>query len=81
MLGFSHSKHDLIVHSTKPLNAEPPLDRLRSGFFTKTEDFYIRSHGDIPDLDAETHKVQVTGQVGAPPSRCFPLCRCDWCVQ
>ncbi len=30
MLGFSHSKPDLIVHITKPLNTEPSLDRLRN---------------------------------------------------
>lgn len=63
MFGFSTSKLDLIVHSTKPLNAEPPLDRLRSGFVTKTADFYIRSHGNVPDLDSETHKVRVTGKL------------------
>ena len=66
MLGFSHSKPDLIVHSTKPLNADPPLHRLRSGFVTKVADFYIGSHGDVPALDAETHKVRVTGQVEQP---------------
>lgn len=66
MLGFSHPKPDLIVHSAKPLNAEPPLDRLRSGFITKTADFYIRSHGNIPDLDAETHTVRVRGVVKHP---------------
>ena len=66
MLGFSQSKPNLIVHSTKPLNAEPPLDRLRSGFVTKTADFYIRSHGNVPDLDAETHKVRVTGKLKQP---------------
>ena len=63
MFGLSSPKPDLIVHSAKPLNAEPPLDRLRSGFVTKTADFYIRSHGDLPDLDADTHRVRVTGKV------------------
>ncbi len=63
MFGLSNPKSDLIVHSAKPLNAEPPLHRLRSGFVTNTSDFYIRSHGDLPDLDAETHKVRVTGKV------------------
>jgi sulfite oxidase len=66
MFGLSHPKPDLIVHSAKPLNAEPPLDRLRSGFVTKTADFYIRSHGNLPDLDADTHKVRVTGKVRQP---------------
>ena len=51
MFGLSNPKPDLIVHSAKPLNAEPPLERLRSSFVTKTADFYIRSHGDLPDLE------------------------------
>ena len=63
MLGFLVSKPDLIVHSAKPLNAEPPLDRLRSGFITETANFYIRSHGNIPEIDPDTHKVRVTGKV------------------
>lgn len=56
-------KLDLIVHSAQPLNAEPPLDRLRSAFITRTSDFYIRSHGNIPKIDANSHKVLVTGKV------------------
>jgi hypothetical protein len=39
MFSPSRPKTDLIVHSAKPLNAEPPLDRLRSAFLTKTADF------------------------------------------
>ena len=66
MFGISNAKPDLIVHGTKPLNAEPPLDRLRGSFVTKTADFYIRSHGDIPQIDAATHAVRVTGKVGRP---------------
>jgi sulfite oxidase len=66
MFGLSHPKPDLIVHSAEPLNAEPPLDRLRAGFVTKTADFYIRSHGNLPDLNADTHKVRVTGKVRQP---------------
>lgn len=63
MFGLSHPKHDLIVHSAKPLNAEPPLDRLRSAFVTNTADFYIRSHGNLPEIDAAEHTVHVTGKV------------------
>ena len=63
MLGLSRSKPDLIVHSTKPLNAEPPLDRLRSSFVTKTADFYIRSHGELPDIDTDAHTIRITGKV------------------
>ncbi len=57
---------DLIVHSRDPLNAEPPLDRLRAAFLTSTRDFYIRSHGDMPVLDPAAHRLRVTGRVSRP---------------
>ena len=68
MLGLFQSEPQLIVHSTTPLNAEPPLDRLRRSFITDAADFYIRSHGDTPAIDADTHTISVTGLVGTPRS-------------
>ncbi len=55
----------LIVHSEHPYNAEPPLDRLRATPITPQRDFYVRSHGDIPPLDAATHKLRIDGRVSA----------------
>ena len=66
MFGLSPSKPGLIVHSAEPLNAEPPLDRLRRSFITDVADFYIRSHGDLPKLDAATHAITVAGMVETP---------------
>ena len=66
MVGESASRQGLIVHTTSPLNAEPPLDRLRRSFLTEVTDFYIRCHGDLPEIDAETHTVTVSGLVGTP---------------
>ncbi len=63
MSGPSAIRRDLLVHSAEPLNAEPPLDRLRSAFVTPADTLYIRSHGGIPDIDPRAHKVRVTGQV------------------
>lgn len=63
MFGLSASKPDLIVHSAQPLNAEPPLDRLRSAFVTAVGDFYVRCHGNVPEIDPDTHRVTVTGMV------------------
>ena len=57
---------DLIVHSTQPFNAEPPLERLRASFLTPQHDLYIRSHGDVPHLDAATYTVTVAGLVTTP---------------
>ncbi len=57
---------ELIVHSQAPLNAEPALDRLRASFITAAQDFYVRSHGNIPMLDATAHRLRVGGQVSRP---------------
>lgn len=60
------SKPELIVHSSTPLNAEPPLYRLREYFITPQRFFYVRSHGNIPDLDAASHRLAVRGKVATP---------------
>ncbi len=56
----------LIVHSDHPFNAEPPLHRLRAAFITSQSDFYVRTHGTIPRLDAATHRLRVDGRVARP---------------
>jgi len=56
----------LIVHSEHPFNAEPPLHRLRAAFITPRSDFYIRSHGAVPRLDAASHRLRVDGLVATP---------------
>ena len=66
MFGLPSLTRSLIVHGAHPLNAEPPLDRLRGRFITDVANFYIRSHGAMPDLDGDTHEVRVTGQVARP---------------
>ncbi|MDP4024084.1 molybdopterin-dependent oxidoreductase [Methylobacterium sp. NEAU 140] len=55
----------LIVHGRAPYNAEPPLARLRAAFRTAAEDFYVRSHGDLPAIDAAAYRLRVAGG-GAP---------------
>ncbi|GEO99271.1 molybdopterin-dependent oxidoreductase [Methylobacterium haplocladii] len=66
MLGLFQRKDRLIVHGEAPYNAEPPLDRLRAAFLTDQADFYVRSHGDIPDLDADDYRLTVGGMVATP---------------
>ena len=53
----------LIVHSTHPFTAEPPLARLAIAPRTSARDFYVRSHGAIPRLAAGSHRLSVTGLV------------------
>ena len=57
---------DLIVHSKAPYNAEPPLDRLRAAFVTPQQLLYVRSHGDIPEVNAASHRISVEGLVSQP---------------
>ena len=61
---FKHP--ELIVHSTAPFNAEPPSAELRKHFLTPQSLFYVRSHGDIPELDGAAHRVAVTGRLARP---------------
>ncbi len=60
------SKPELIVHSTSPFNAEPRPDRLAASFLTATPDFYVRSHGTIPEPDGHAHRLTVGGLVATP---------------
>ena len=60
------TKPDLIVHSREPFNAEPSLAHLRASSITAQPDFYVRSHGAIPQLDEKTHRLRVMGQVATP---------------
>lgn len=62
------SQCELIVHSDIPLNAEPSLARLAATFLTPQSNFYIRSHGEIPQLDAATHKISICGAAVDPQS-------------
>jgi sulfite oxidase len=56
----------LIVHSETPFNAEPPLDRLRAGFMTPQSAFCVRSHGNVPVLSEDTHRLRIQGRIARP---------------
>ncbi len=75
MLDPLRRKSDLIVHSRTPFNAEPPLDRLRRALVTGCEDFYVRSHGNIPRLDGTRHRLRVDGMVRTPLDLSMPALR------
>ncbi len=53
----------LVVHSKEPYNAEPKLSRLRASMRTAQADFYVRSHGNIPQIEAARHRLRVKGRV------------------
>jgi len=57
---------ELIRHTGKhPLNCEPDLRRLYdAGFITPNELHYVRSHGAVPRLLEEYHKLEITSFEG-----------------
>ncbi len=57
---------NLIVHSEQPFNAEPELATLRRSYATDQKDFYVRSHGNVPEIDAGRFSLKVEGLVATP---------------
>jgi sulfite oxidase len=56
----------MIVRSDFPYNSEPPKKQLSQNFITPNNLFYVRNHGEIPDIDPKTYKFTVTGLVNQP---------------
>ncbi|HZQ09473.1 MAG TPA: molybdopterin-dependent oxidoreductase [Anaerolineae bacterium] len=54
------------VHSESPYNGEPPVDLLRENFTTPSELFYVRNHGNVPEINATTYRLVVNGMVEHP---------------
>ena len=55
-----------IVHSDAPYNAEPSLATLRDKPATPQGDFYVRSHGNVPEVEAGDFVLSVGGLVATP---------------
>jgi sulfite oxidase len=54
---------DLIVHEREPFNAETSLAALAEGPVTPTDAFYVRDHGDVPEIDHTEWRLEVRGLV------------------
>ena len=52
-----------IVRSETPFCGGPPLDQLAASYLTPVERFFVRSHGSVPRLDREAHRISVDGLV------------------
>ncbi len=60
---IERAEANLVVHSTSPLNAEPPMDRLVASFITPQKNLYIRTHGEVQHIDGASHRLTICGQV------------------
>jgi DMSO/TMAO reductase YedYZ molybdopterin-dependent catalytic subunit len=58
----------LVVHGVHPLNCETPIPQVMGGVTMPSAHFYIRNHYEIPDVDADTYRLAVSGIVGSPLS-------------
>lgn len=62
---------DMIVHTERPFNAEPPYYALRHMITPKTL-HYRRQHTPVPVVDKDTYRVKV-GFEGADPLKAFSM--------
>ena len=56
----------LLVHTKVPMNAETPLPDLVRSWVTPVDSFFIRSHGNTPQINAESFRLSVEGLVDTP---------------
>ena len=55
----------MIIREKEPANLEMPFGLL-DGFITPNEQFYIRSHFPVPELDLSTWRLEIDGAVEQP---------------
>ena len=61
------AKHpDFIYYEKEPLNGAPPPFLARGEFLTPFGLFYIRCHGNVPELDAVSYRLRLQGLVATP---------------
>ena len=61
------AKHpSFVVRSAEPLCGGPDLGRLVAHAETPVEDLFVRNHGAVPAIDANTHMLAVDGLVHRP---------------
>ena len=71
-MSLAQRSRELIVRRQLPLNAEPPLRLVASAMLTPRGSFFIRSHGTIPELDADRHRLRIGGHVRKPLDLTLP---------
>ncbi|MCC7421552.1 MAG: molybdopterin-dependent oxidoreductase [Planctomycetaceae bacterium] len=56
----------LRVHTREPMNAEPPPADLLGSWLTPISSFYVRTHGNTPELDPKSWRLTIEGLVEKP---------------
>jgi len=60
-------KHpEFVVRSSNPFNGGPPTHLLKRSYITPTDLFFARNHGDVPDVDVDSYRLEITGKASGP---------------
>lgn len=57
------ARHELLVRSETPFNAEPGLEKLPQSYLTPVENFFVRNHGTQPTIDPQAYRLTIDGAV------------------
>ena len=64
-------KHpETLVRQDDPFNAGPPPARLAAAEITPVEDFFVRNHGGVPEVDPASYRLRIEGEVERPLEVC-----------
>ena len=55
-----------IVRQEEPFNGGPAPERMASAFITSNALFYVRNHGNVPEVDRASYRLKVGGEVRRP---------------
>ncbi|MGE0639024.1 MAG: sulfite oxidase [Thermoanaerobaculia bacterium] len=64
-------RRGFLVRQEQPFNGGPPLDEVGARFVTPNDLFFVRNHGDVPEVDLGTFRLEVRGDVERPLSLAF----------
>ena len=69
MIKTAFDKHpDFVVRQENPYNAGPPPRLLNQSYITPTNLFFVRSHGNVPEVDLHSYRVEINGMISRPLS-------------
>lgn len=54
------------IFTEHPINGSPDPETLPRNFYTPKDLFFVRNHGDIPEIDPDTYRLSVEGLVETP---------------
>lgn len=61
-MGQYGTRGDTVVHESRPINAESGLAALTE-VLTPTDAFYVRGHGEVPEVDPDAWRLRIHGAV------------------